>query len=320
MRGPRGDASSGGHCAGQGRCVNTPGGPGRTAKKPPTVASLVEAYIRERLQRHEITPITARNIRTSLTSLGRVTGNRPVGRLSRTDIERWLATLQSKAASTRRSDLSEVKAFCRWLVRRHYIRVDPTAELPAIRIPRYLPRALPSEKVSKLIGVLPDSRAILICLLMVQEGLRCGEVARLQVGDVDFNQRTVRVVGKGGHERFLPLSGETWQALTTYLHQHPATSGPLIRSYRAEWRGLAADTISGMVSTWMSQAGIKRYRRDGVSAHALRHTSATDMLRSGAHLRDVQHALGHAHLATTEVYLPLVVHDLREAMGGRKYR
>jgi site-specific recombinase XerD len=70
----------------------------------------------------------------------------------------------------------------------------------------------------------------------------------------------------------------------------------------------------------MSEAGIKRYRRDGVSAHALRHTSATDMLRSGAHLRDVQHALGHAHLATTETYLPLVVHDLREAMGGRQYR
>ncbi|HSH61999.1 MAG TPA: tyrosine-type recombinase/integrase [Acidimicrobiales bacterium] len=290
------------------------------ARKPPVVANLVEAYIRERLQRHEIAPITARNIRTSLTSLGRVTGNRPVGRLSRSDIERWLATRQGKAASTRRSDLSEVKSFCRWLVRRRYIRVDPTAELPAIRIPRYLPRALPREKITKLISTLPDPRAVLMCLLMVQEGLRCGEVSVLELGDLDFNQRTARVVGKGGHERFLPLSDETWQALAIYLRDHPATSGPLIRSYRQEWRALQADTISGMVSTWMSSAGIKRYRRDGVSAHALRHSAATDMLRGGAHLRDVQHALGHAHLATTEVYLPLVVHDLREAMGGRSYR
>ncbi len=300
--------------------MNTTGGPGRTAKKPPTVASLAEAYIRERLQRHEITPITARNIRSSLTSLGRVTGNRPVARLSRSDIERWLATSQGKAASTRRADLSEVKAFCRWLVRRRYIRVDPTAELPPVRIPRYLPRALPREKIAKLIGSLPDSRAVLMCLLMVQEGLRCGEVAALQLGDLDFNQRTARVVGKGGHERFLPLSEETWCALAAYLQEHPATSGPLVRSYRVEWRALHADTISGMVSGWMSEAGIKRYRRDGVSAHALRHTAATDMLRGGAHLRDVQHALGHAHLSTTEVYLPLIVHDLREAMGGRKYR
>ncbi len=70
----------------------------------------------------------------------------------------------------------------------------------------------------------------------------------------------------------------------------------------------------------MREAGIKRWSRDGISAHALRHTAATDMLRARAHLRDVQHALGHAHLATTEIYLPLVVHDLREAMGGRRYR
>lgn len=213
-----------------------------------------------------------------------------------------------------------MKSFCQWLVRRRHIRVDPTTEIPVIRVPRRLPRGLPPEKVAKLLSTAPDTRGVLMCLLMVQEGLRCSEVGGLQIGDIDFNERTARVLGKGQHERFLPLSEETWRALEAYLREHPATSGPLVRSYRVEWRGLRGDTISGLVSEWMSRAGIKGHPRDGVSAHSLRHTSATDMLRAGAHLRDVQHALGHAHLATTETYLPLVVHDLREAMGGRQYR
>lgn len=293
---------------------------GGDAKKAPTLDNLADAYLRERLLRHEITPLTARNIRCTLYSLSRSFGARPVSRLGRADLERWLATRFSKSAATRRGDLSHARAFCLWLVRRGYVRVDPTAELPVIRVPRRLPRALPAEKVAKLLATVPDARGALMCLLMVQEGLRCSEVAALQIGAIDFNDRTIRVVGKGQHERFLPVSEETWRALVAYLREHPATSGPLVRSYRVEWRALAGDTISGMVSEWMSRAGIKKYRRDGVSAHSLRHTSATDMLRAGAHLRDVQHALGHAHLATTETYLPLGVHDLREAMGGREYR
>jgi site-specific recombinase XerD len=286
----------------------------------PTLDRLIEPYVRERLRLHEVVPLTARNERSILSRFATAVGARPVANLSRADVERWLASRHKKAAATRRGELAEVRAFCRWLVRRGHVRKDPTAEIPAVRVPRYLPRAMPPEKVARLLQTAPDARGVLIVLLMVQEGLRCAEVARLEVGDVDGENRTARIVGKGGHERFLPLSDETWAAMQTYLAEHPATSGPLVRSYRVEWRALTADTISGMVGSWCSEAGIKRRRRDGVSAHALRHTAATDMLRAGAHLRDVQHALGHAHLATTETYLPLVVHDLRQAMSGRRYR
>ncbi len=69
----------------------------------------------------------------------------------------------------------------------------------------------------------------------------------------------------------------------------------------------------------MVAAGIKAGPGDGVSAHVLRHTACVDMLRAGAHLRDVQTAMGHAKLETTAWYLPMVIHGLRNAMGGRWY-
>lgn len=128
----------------------------------------------------------------------------------------------------------------------------------------------------------------------------------------------MRIVGKGGHERVLPLLDETALALHSYLMEHPCAAGPLVRSYTRR-QSLSAGSISRLVSGWMLEAGVKLAPRDGVSAHSNRHTMATDMLLSGAHLRDVQAALGHAHLATTESYIPLVVHGLEAAMAGRSY-
>lgn len=286
----------------------------------PSLETLALAYTDERWALHDFTSGSLKNLASVLRSFTRCMGDRPAAKLTREDIEEWLASRHRLAAATRRKDISNIRLFCQWLTRRGYLRVDPTTELRRVKVPRYLPRAMASPKVSRLLEVAPDARGTLMVLLMVQEGLRCCEVSRLQVGDIDWESRTMRVVGKGGHHRMLPMSDETWTAFNAYLAEHPSTGGPLVRSYRQTWHSLSSDTISGMVSEWMSHAGVKRWPRDGVSAHAFRHTMATDALRAGAHLRDVQAALGHAHLATTEVYLPLVVNDLRGAMGGRNYR
>jgi site-specific recombinase XerD len=150
-------------------------------------------------------------------------------------------------------------------------------------------------------------------LLMCQEGLRCCEVASHELGDVDFDERLMLIRGKGGHQRILPLTDETWGAIAEYLTDHPAHAGPLIRSYNDPYRPIDASYVSTLVARWIRAAGVE------ATAHALRHTAATDMLRSGAHLRDVQAALGHVSLSTTQRYLPWVVGDLRTAMAGRRY-
>jgi len=285
-----------------------------------TLDQLSRAYLTERLRRGEINQCSATNARCTLGALATYYGDGPARLLTRTDLDGWLETIGALAPATRRSRISTVKGLTAWMVRRDYLKADPAAELANVRLPRYLPRGLEVDAIGRLLEVCPDDRARLIVLLMVQEGLRAAEVAGLEVADISFTDHLALIHGKGGHERLLPLSDETWGILVRHLDAHPVTAGPVVRSYRRTWAGLRSDTISGMVSDWMNEAGIKRRPRDGVSGHALRHSCAGHMLKGGAHLRDVQAALGHVSLATTQRYLPLVVNDLRSAMGGRRYR
>lgn len=291
--------------------------------------TLVNEYVDSRLRRGEIEAVTARDLRYNLRAFAEVAGDPPAAELDRSHIDLWRDTV-AMSASTMRNRLSQISMFCEWLIVEGHLMIDPTIGIRRPREPRRLPRGMKPEQVAALLEVAPDARGRLIVLLMVQEGLRRKEVAGLDMGDVDLDQQLVVVRGKGGHERVVPLTEETLEALRTYLREAPTSAGPLVRAHamRADglltgrWDtrcGLTASWIGKLMTEWMYQAGVKERPYDGRSSHALRHTCATDMLRGGAHVRDVQTALGHASIATTQRYLPWVVGDLREAMGGRRY-
>lgn len=282
------------------------------------VGEIVEPYVRGRVRRGEIRPLTARNLRMVLGQFAQV--NRvPVGSLSKRHVLRWLDSVEHLAQSTRRNRLTVVRSFCGWLVQEELVRRDPCRQIKPLREPRRVPRALSGEQVAAILGACPDTRARAAVLLMVQLGLRRGEVARLEVGDFDMSNRLVTVSGKGGHMRVLHITEQARRAVSEHLAVHGDVAGPLLRSYQHPTRGLHPETVSTIVRRAMQDAGVKRSPRDGVSAHALRHSALTDMLRNGAHIRDVQAVAGHQHLSTTEVYIPLLVGTLSEAMGGRWY-
>jgi site-specific recombinase XerD len=270
------------------------------------------AYVRERTLRKDFTRSTAAGVRSNLLLFCRSVGDLPPGRLRPHHVDGWLTTM-AVAPSTAALRISQLRVWFGWMMRRGVLRSDPAFGVKRPRMPRYLPRAVRPLAVSVILAACPDARGRLMCVLMVQEGLRCVEVSRLEIGDIDLGERMMLVKGKGGHERVLPLSNETWDALVAYLAEHPARSGVLVRSYVHPHRGITPAHISEKVAEWIRASGVE------ATAHCLRHTMATDMLRGGAHLRDVQQALGHVSLATTQRYLPLVVHDLRSAMGGRCY-
>lgn len=283
------------------------------------LVDLVSPYLRERVRRQEITPLTARNHNTVLRQFAALYGRRPIANLSRRDVERWLETYGYLAAGTRRSRFSMLRCWFDWMVDRGYIKRSPCYGMKAPRKPRSVPRALPYESIQAALAAAPDQRGRLIAVLMVQQGLRAMEVAGLQFGDLDLRERTMRVVGKGGHERVLPITNETMVELHRYLGQFPANGGPLIRSYQYPTRPLVPLTVGSIMRRMLYDAGVKQRPRDGISGHAFRHTALTDMLRHGAHVRDVQAAAGHGSLSTTETYLPLLVSTLEVAMEGRSY-
>lgn len=286
-----------------------------------TLTTHTTTYITERRRRGEISRRSAKNHRYVLDGLDRSFGSRPMTHLTRRSIDRWMETIGHLAPTTRRNHLNTVRGFCRWLVMCGLIDRDPTEGVARIPQPRSVPRAMTEADVATLWLHLPDRRARAIVALMVGCGLRCVEVARLTVDDYDPDGQTLRVVGKGMHERELPVPAEVGTEVDAYLRSIGGVmSGPLVRSTRSPARGLSAQTISTYLSRWMEGAGLKVGRWDGRSAHALRHTAASDVLERCHDLRVVQEMLGHQHLSSTSIYLRRAgMARLRDAMEGRHY-
>lgn len=280
-----------------------------------SVARLARTYIEERAAAGELAAATLPTVRWTLRDFGQFVRDVPVAELAGRHVEEYVASI-SVSRSTARQRFCTIRQFSRWLVRRGHLAVEITAELRAPRQPRAVPRGYRRDVVDRLLAVVPDARGRLIVLLEVQEGLRACEVARAEVGDVDFAERVLLVHGKGSRERLLPLSAQTWEALEAYLAERPATAGPLIRSYNEPWKGISAAHVQHLVQGWLRLAGV----RSG-GGHGLRHTMATTLLRDArADIRDVQMALGHASLSSTSIYLPFSdTRRLRGVMDGRWY-
>lgn len=263
-----------------------------------------------------VRPATWRNRRQVLQDFRRVTGDMELKAIKPKHINAYLAA-RDVSAATIRQRLSVLHTFFQWAVQANLAKVDPTVGIRAPRQPKAAPRALALPQLRDLGSALPSPRARLIVALMLNEGLRAGEVARLEMADVDLFSNAMRVMGKGGHERLLPLTDATRSYLDAYLRERGRGGGSLIRSERDPNLGVTPGRISTLVAQWMTEAGVKERAWDGTSAHALRHTMAENLYRHGVDLRTIAAAMGHASPTTTWIYLrhQAGVEDLRQVMG-----
>jgi integrase/recombinase XerC len=273
----------------------------------PTITSVVLRYVSARRAAREIEPATANAYRTVLLDFAERIGiRRPLSSIERADIETWFATrIDGVQDSTLRYYYATVRNFFDWCVASDLIDRSPCAGIKGPDKPDSLPRSMTATDVARVMFACSDSRERLILSMMHNEGLRCVEVARLTFQDVELGEGVMRVIGKGKRERWLPITMATQDAIRGYLAEHPGTgTGPLIRTYRTPAEGpMNANYVSRLVSRVMTASGVKKDKRDGVSAHALRHTCLTELLEAGADIEDVRAVAGHATLQSTSIYL-----------------
>lgn len=217
--------------------------------------------------------------------------------------------------SYRKARLGALRPYVRWLVDEGLLERDVTSRVARVRVPPGRPRDFTDREVKQLLRCC-TGRDRLIVLLMVHMGLRCGDVARLRVEDIDAHHQLLGVRGKGGrgevtHE--IPVPSAVWGPLIRHLKDESRTAGPLIRSLTTGG-ALRPDSVGDIVARLIERAGLKRMACDGRSPHALRHTFATVLVDSGADLRLAQHALGHRTIRSTELYVRRQPPGLREAM------
>lgn len=243
--------------------------------------------------------------------------NRRLASASREDLLKMLAGEVQAGRNPRSLSryLSSYRQFYRWLVREREISDDPSALIESPKLGRSLPKALNEEQVEALLQA-PDverpvglrDRAMLE--LMYATGLRVSELTGLELSGLSLNQGVVRVSGKGGKERLVPLGEEAAQWLRRYLSEaRPALlkGGQAPQVFvSAQRKAMTRQAFWHRVRVHAAATGISR----AISPHVLRHSFATHLLNHGADLRVVQLLLGHSDLSTTQIY----THVAREGL------
>jgi integrase/recombinase XerD len=221
------------------------------------------------------------------------------------------------AAATLQRKVACLRSFYRHLRRQDLIEDDPTAHLRAPRQGRRLPQVLTRGEVAALLeqprGTEPAAlrdRALLE--LMYACGLRASEAIGLELQDVDLEDGILRARGKGSKERLVPIGSEASRALALYV----ARGRPRLVGDRLEGRLFVNHRGSGLTRQGLYKIVQRHARTAGLehkmSPHTLRHTFATHLLAGGCDLRSLQEMLGHADIATTQVYTHLSAERLKD--------
>lgn len=226
-------------------------------------------------------------------------------------IQDYLAYLFEQGTKNRSAarSLSSLKRFYGWCLRENRIQTDPTALIEAPKPEKPLPKTLTEQQVEDLINAADINQALglrdrAMLEILYATGLRVSELVNLQLNQVSLDPGVVRVIGKGGKERLVPLGEEALNWLQRYMKQGRvellANKTPTSDVFVTK-RGSAMtrQAFWYLIKRYALKVGISA---DALSPHTLRHAFATHLLNHGADLRVVQMLLGHTDISTTQIY------------------
>lgn len=254
-------------------------------------------------------------------------GKRPLDPLTVTsaDLRLWLAAESRRGlkGSTVRRKASALRAFFRYLLERGEIAANPADGLITPRLPRQLPVFVKPGEMKALLETddipartpFEAARNRLIVDMLYSTGMRCSELIDLRDAWADTSRGTLRVMGKRRKERLVPVGGALCRAIEAYRQlRDEAGASPVGTAAEARLfvkptgEPMSRPGVYKVVHGMMEQAGVHAGR---LSPHVLRHSCATDLLNAGADLNSVRELLGHASLATTQIYTHLTYSDLK---------
>jgi site-specific recombinase XerD len=235
--------------------------------------------------------------------------------LSHRDLRRFAAVLSESGAakSTVARKLAAIRTFYRHLVERGELDGNPADLVSSPKKDAYLPQVLKSAELAELLERIPattplDLRDRAMFELAYAAGLRAEELTLLDTASADPDGEQVRVDGKGGRTRYVPVGEHAWRALDRYLSRGRAALDA------GETQALFLSKSGRRLSTSDVRRRLKlQARRAGISPHTLRHSFATHLLEGGADLRTIQELLGHASISTTQTYTRVESRRLRMA-------
>ncbi|HEY2653932.1 MAG TPA: tyrosine recombinase XerC [Solirubrobacteraceae bacterium] len=239
------------------------------------------------------------------------------------ELRRYVAGLSEKgnAPTTIARKLAAIRALLRMQVELGQRRENPAELLSSPKRPRKLPRVLKPSEVEALLDRIPAGTALelrdrALFELAYACGLRAEELVSLDVESLDFDSEAVRVEGKGGKTRIVPVGEHARRALERYLAQgRPAldSQGEPALLLSKSGRRLSTSDVRRRLRTWTRHAAAGAPALIDAHPHALRHSFATHLLEGGADLRAIQELLGHATISTTQVYTRVESRRLRSA-------
>jgi integrase/recombinase XerC len=239
----------------------------------------------------------------------------------------WASANDGLASRTIARRSAAVKSFCRWLASTGLTEHDVAARLRSPKSGSHLPTVVQRGQIDDLLAALAESAASgdpiarrdsAVVELLYASGLRVSELCGLDLGDLDLDRLTARVLGKGAKERVVPFGAPAHNAIVDYLTDaRPALLARGAMTGRVE-TALFLGARGGRLGTRSAYTIVERVLSsvDGITAtgpHSLRHSAATHLLDGGADLRSVQELLGHASLGTTQIYTHVSTERLAES-------
>jgi integrase/recombinase XerD len=252
---------------------------------------------------------TRRSLETFVEWAGKVPQVNDVGAVTLAHFQEFLAHRKRAglAAASIKLEIVALKIFFRWLATRNRIPRDPADVITLPRLERYLPETLNEPDIERLLAAVDTTKPLglrdrAMLELLYASGLRASELVGARLENLDLDHGVIRVTGKGSKTRIVPVGGQAREAITTYLDRErpelvsKRTGSHIFLTHHG--KSMTTVRLWQIVKAHAAHAGLKQ----NVYPHLMRHSFATHLLGGGADLRIIQEMLGHADIATTEIY------------------